>query len=141
MRRSSALLGLFLGLLAARGLAAEALDSWRAWVVFKQFVRVAEDGPDPGVSVQIHRMRGSSEAKLFMLRQVVAVVDDSWEPVGGVVCELSFDDVPRSVKELEVWTFDHGTFEHFVDAVEQDPTFAQLIGRRPVHSAVYWDDA
>jgi hypothetical protein len=47
-RRASALLAMLLGMFAARGLAAEALDSWRAWVVFKEFVRLVDEYQTPG---------------------------------------------------------------------------------------------
>ena len=141
MRRASTLLPLLLGMLAARGLAPEALDSWRAWVVFKQYARVTDETPDPGISVQIHRQRRSGEVSLFMLRQVIERDEDWLGPVGGVVCELSFDDPPATAVNFEAWSFDCGTFERFVDVVERHPGFADLIARRPDRSAVYWEDA
>ncbi len=141
MRRASALLSMLLGMLAARGLAPEALDSWRAWVVFKQYVRLVGEVPDPGVSVQVQRHGESGEASLYLVRQVVQA-DGHWlEPVGGVVCELIYAAPPASATEFEAWTFDSSTFEHFVDLVEQHPGFADLIARRPVRSTVYWEDA
>ncbi len=45
MRRASNLLPMLLGLLAARGLAPEALDPWRAWVIFKHYARVVDETP------------------------------------------------------------------------------------------------
>ena len=141
MRRASTLLPLLVGMLAGRGLAPEALDSWRAWVVFKQYARVVDEIPDPGISVQIRRQRASGEVSLFMLRQVVEPDEDWLRPVGGVVCELCFDDPPATAGNFETWTFDCGTFERFVDLVERHPGFADLIVRRPVRSAVYWEDA
>jgi hypothetical protein len=53
MRRAPQLLQLLLTLLAAHGLAREALAPWRSWMLFKQFVRTVDELPDPGVSVQI----------------------------------------------------------------------------------------
>lgn len=141
MRRSSTLLPFFLGLLAARGLAPEALDPWRAWIVFKQFARAVAETPDPGVSVQIERRPGSRTARLYYVRQVVAPEEDWLEPAGGVVCELSFSDAPANATPFEAWSFDWRTFERFVDIVEADPGFADLVGRRPVASAVYWEEA
>jgi hypothetical protein len=44
--RPAQLLGLLLTLLAARGLAPEALDPWRAWVVFKEFARASAEDTD-----------------------------------------------------------------------------------------------
>lgn len=132
---------MLLGLLSARGLAAEALDSWRAWVVLKQFVRVVDETPEPGVSVQIRRQNAAGEFSLFLLRQVVEPEGNWLRPVGGVVCELAFSDPPANAIEFDAWSFDHGTFEHFVDHVEQHPGFADLISRRPVRSDVYWEDA
>ena len=141
MRRASILLSMVLGMLAARGLAAEALDSWRAWVVFKHFARVAHETPDPGVSVQIQR--APDEARLYLIRQVLEPDrDQDWlRPVGGVVCELSFSEPPATVRDFAVWSFDHGSFERFVDHVEGDAGFADLIARRPTLSDVYWLDA
>jgi hypothetical protein len=132
---------MFLTLLSARGLAREALDPWRAWVVFKQYARCVDETPDPGVSVQITRDQGSAEATLFLIRQVLEPQDHWLEPVGGVVCELTFTDPPATVRSAEFWTFDTPTFERFVDLVEGDPGFADLIARRPSSSAVYWEEA
>ncbi len=141
MTRPSALLSMLLGLLSARGLAAEALDSWRAWVVFKHYVRLADEVPDPGVSVQIHRQPSSGEVSLFLVRQVVEEERDRLRPVGGVVCELTFSEPPTAAAEFEAWSFECGTFARFVDLVEQHAGFADLIARRPVRSDVYWEDA
>ena len=55
MKRGNLLLQFFLGVLAAQGLAAEALDPWRGWVAFKEFARRAAEEPDSGVSVQFTR--------------------------------------------------------------------------------------
>jgi hypothetical protein len=141
MKRPAALLSMLVGLLSARGLAAEALDSWRAWVVFKHYARLVDETPDPGISVQIERHRVSGEATLYMVRQVVEDDRDRLEPVGGVVCELTFSAPPATVTDFEAWSFEYGTFEHFVDLVEGEPGFADLIARRPTRSAVYWEDA
>lgn len=53
IRRSQYLLMTLVSLLAARGLAPDSLDTWRAWVTFKQFARQVAEEPDPGVSVQL----------------------------------------------------------------------------------------
>lgn len=140
MTRPSALLSMLLGLLSARGLAAEALDSWRAWVVFKHFVRVVDETPEPGVSVQIHRQDATGEVSLFLMRQVVEPDGEWLRPVGGVVCELTFSDPPATAADFEAWSFDSGTFARFVDHVEQHPGFADLIARRPDRTDVYWED-
>ena len=141
MRRSSTLLPCFLGLLAARGLAPEALDTWRAWIVFKQYARAVAETPDPGVSVQIECRPGSSTAHLYFVRQVVEPDEDWLRPVGGVVCEFSFSNAPASATTFEAWSFDWRSFERFVDVVEAHPGFADLVGRRPVASTVYWEEA
>src|SRR4026208_329520 len=141
MRRASTLLAMLLGMLGARGLAEQALDSWRAWVVFKQYARLVGETPDPGVSVQILRHH-SRKASLFLVRQVVEPEGDDWlEPVGGVVCELNFKDPPATATNFEAWSFDSTTFSRFVDVIEQHPGFADLIARRPDTTAVYWEDA
>jgi hypothetical protein len=141
VRRFSTLLALLIGLLAARGLGPEGLDSWRAWVVFKLFVRAAAETPDPGISVQISRGSDSTQVTLYLVRQVVETEKDWLHPVGGVVCELSFDDPPATAGNFEAWSFDSGTLDRFVDLVESHPGFADLMGRRPTRSAVYWEEA
>ena len=141
MRRPSTLLPMFLTLLAARGLVPEALDPWRAWMVFKQYARSVDESPDPGVSVQILREAGSREASLFLIRQVVQQDEEWLEPAGGVVCDLTFDDPPATVRSAEFWSFDCRSFERFVDLVECDPGFADLMVRKAATSAVYWEEA
>ena len=140
MHQASYLLQLFLSLLSARGLAAQAVDAWRGWVTFKQYARIVHEVPDPGISVQITPERGSDEVRLVFLRQVVEPDGDWLRPVGGVVCELTFSEASLRVTPFEFWSFDHGTFERFVDVVEQTPIFAELMARRPTRSAVYWAD-
>jgi hypothetical protein len=141
MYRASYLLQLFLSLLSARGLAAETVDAWRGWLTFKQYARIASEIPDPGISVQIVPERRSDEVRLVFLRQVVEPDGDWLEPVGGVVCELTLSEPNVRVSPFAFWSFDYGTFERFVDVVEQTPPFADLMARRPVRSAVYWEDA
>ena len=141
MHRASYLLQLFLSLLSARGLAAEAVDAWRGWVTFKQYARIVHEVPDPGVSVQIAPDRASDEVRLVFLRQVLQPDGDWLRPVGGVVCELAFSAPNVRAAPFAFWSFDYGTFERFVDAVEQTPVFAELMVRRPTRSAVYWEDA
>jgi hypothetical protein len=138
--RSRHLLATLLALLAARGLASEGLDAWRGWVVFKQFAREVAEQPDPGVSVQI-ASRSPGDVRLYFLRQVLEPRGGRLEPVGGVVCEFSFARHLRPPADWEEWSFDHPTFERFVDAVEQHPAFADLVTERPLDSEVYWEEA
>ncbi len=134
------LLQLLLALLAAQGLAAECLDPWRGWVTFKQYVRVVDEIPDPGVSVQFVGHPDASSS-LFFLRQVLEPAEDNWlEPVGGVVCEFLFSPSATEVAQWEFWSFDHPTFEQFVDAVEQHPPFVELVAKAPEWSGVYWEE-
>jgi hypothetical protein len=138
--RSRYLLATLLALLAARGLGAEGLDPWRGWIIFKQFAREVVEEPDPGVSVQI-TSRSAGDVRLYFLRQVLERDGDRFEPVGGVVCEFSFARHLRPPADWEEWSFDHPTFERFIDAVEQHPAFADLVTERPLASDVYWEDA
>lgn len=43
--------------------------------------------------------------------------------------------------EWELWSFDHGTFERFVDSVEQHEEFAHLMLQCPRRTRVYWLEA
>lgn len=138
--RSQYLLVALSALLAARGLAPEGLDPWRGWVVFKQFAREVAEQPDPGVSVQISSL-ATRGVRMYFLRQILAPKDDRLEPVGGVVCEFSFAPRSRPLVDWEEWSFDHPSFERFVDLVEQYPAFADLLTERPIATDVYWADA
>lgn len=139
--RSQYLLATFFAMLAARGLAPEALDPWRGWVTFKQFAREVAEQPDPGVSVQITSLGHRGAVRLLFLRQILAREADRLEPVGGVVCEFWFSPTREPPADWEAWSFDCRTFGQFVDLVEQHPAFADLLTERPVASAVYWEDA
>ena len=141
MRRGLLLLDMLLMAFAAHGRGAEGLDPWRGWVVFKAFARAAAESPDPGVSVQIAAAPGAATASLIFVRQVVEVTPERLEPVGGVVCELTFPIGARAVAEWEAWSFDSGSFDRFVDLVEGSPQFQELVVQRPVRSDAYWLEA
>ena len=130
-----------LTLVAARGLVPESLDPWRGWVTFKEFARQVAEVPDPGVSVQVDPVEDRLPLHLYFSRQVLVPVGDRLEPVGAVVCEFVF--APRRHRPLEwrEWSYDHPTFDRFVDAVEQYPLFADLLVTRPLSSAIYWKEA
>ena len=138
--RSTLLLASLLSLLASHGLASDSLAPWRTWVVFKQFARSVAETTDPGVSVQVDPADGRS-LHLFMTRQVLERVGDRLEPVGAVVCEFTF--APRRHRPLawQEWSFDHPTFERFVDAVERTALFSDLMVTRPLSSSVSWEEA
>lgn len=139
--RSTYLLAAMLGVLAARGLAPESLDPWRGWVAFKQFAREVAEAPDPGVSVQIEPLNDRRPIHLYFLRQVVVLEGNRLEPIGGVVCELTFAPRRRTPRHWQAWSFDSPDFERFVDLVEQHPLFGELMVTRPLASAVYWENA
>ncbi len=125
---------------AAHGLQPAAMDPWRSWVAFKQFARSIAEEPDPGVSVQVNKEKDGG-TNLFFLRQAFDPTDSQIEPVGGVVCEFNFPaNGPRNA-QAAWWSFDHGTFERFVDGVEQDQVIADLFVRAPTKSSVYWEEA
>ena len=135
------LLSMFLLTLATHGLAPDALDPWRGWMAFKEFVRAVDEHPDPGVSVQFTRWTERGYSRLVFVRQEVTVEDDRLEPAGGVVCEFTFPRVPPGHDAWDHWTFDHASFERFVDIVENEPVFQQLMVTRAIRSAVYWEEA
>ena len=124
--------------LAAHGLAAEAVTPWRGWVVFKDYVRSVAEVPDPGVSVQISRDDLNGTVSLIFLRQVVEQVDDWLEPIGGVVCEITFRLGSTRLLERDIWSFDAPNFDRFADLVESSADFQKLALTKPFESSVYW---
>lgn len=140
-RQSSVLLAALLAILAARGLDAESLDPWRTWIAFKQFAREVADQPDSGVSVQIAPDGDGRPLRLFLMRQILVPRGHQLEPLGGVACEFVFAPRRHTPREWREWSFDHSSFERFVDAVEQYPLFADLLTTRPLSTAVYWEEA
>ena len=141
MRRGQILLELLLLALAAHGLGGEGLDPWRGWVVFKQFARAVSEAPDPGVSVQITNDEANESVSMVFVRQLVDQVDDWCEPAGGVVCEFTFASGPRRVGDWEAWSFEAASFDRFVDLVEENGSFQDLVVRSPQSSTVYWLEA
>jgi len=141
VRTGRVLLEMLLVALAAHGLGAEGLDPWRGWIVFKSFARAAAEAPDPGVSVQITNDPVDATTSLVFLRQVAEATPGRLTPVGGVVCEFTFDHAPRTVPDWEEWSIDAASFDRFVDRVETSLPFQELVVRKPVRSAVYWLEA
>ena len=135
----SRLLSALLLTLSAHGLAPEALDPWRGWVAFKEFVRAAEEHPDPGISVQFTPATAESERRLVFLRQESEIEEGDLTPRGGIICEFTFDGSEPDAP-WERWSFDHASFERFVDVVELEPSFQDLLVTRPLSSAVYWQE-
>jgi hypothetical protein len=124
--------------LAAHGLAAETVTPWRGWVVFKDYARSVAEVPDPGMSVQIKRDDLDGTVSLIFLRQVVEPVSDWLEPIGGVVCEITFQQGDKRLPEFDVWSFDAPSFDRFVDMVESSADFQTLALTKPLESSVYW---
>ena len=136
----SRLLSALLLTLSAHGLAPEALDPWRGWVAFKEFARAVDETPDPGVSVQFTPASEGAETRLVFLRQEAEIEEGDLTPRGGIICEFTFA-ASGQAPPWERWSFDHATFERFVDVVELDPSFQDLLVTRPLSSAVYWREA
>ena len=80
--QSSVLLAALLAILASHHLEADALDPWRGWVAFKEFVRQFDELPDQGISVQIASAGDHLPIHLFFVRQVLAPDGDRLEPAG-----------------------------------------------------------
>lgn len=127
--------------LATHGLSAENVTPWRGWVVFKEFARSVAEAPDPGVSVQIARDDANETVSLIFLRQVVEPAEDWLEPIGGVVCEMTFRQNIRRLPEFDAWSFEAAGFDRFVDTVESRADFQELTVSKPLHSSVYWLEA
>lgn len=140
-RQSMVLLAALLGIFAARGLSSDALDPWRSWIAFKQFAREYQEQPDPGLSVQVAPDGDRRPVRLFLVRQILVPKDDRLEPIGGVACEFEFAPRRWTPRAWAEWSFDHPSFDRFVDAVEQYPLFADLLVTRPIRTGVYWQDA
>jgi hypothetical protein len=138
MRSGPILLETLLLAIAAHGLTPEALTPWRGWVLFKEYVRSVAESPDPGVSVQISRDDADGTVSLIFVRQVVEPIGDWLDPIGGVVCEITFPQGKKRVSEWDIWSFDAPTFERFVNVVEGSVAFEELVGTRPLASSVYW---
>ena len=142
MERAIQLVSMLVAMLASQGLEPPSMDPWPSWRTFKHFVRVVDEVPDPGVSVQIVR-RDDSATRLLFVRQILEPRGDEWlEPIGGVVLEFSFEDPARAaMREIDLWSFDHSDFGQFVDRVEQDAAFAHLVSQKATWSSVYWEEA
>jgi hypothetical protein len=137
---AATLLQMLLTLLAVNGVPHDAADAWHGWTTFKQYVRTVDEIPDPGVTVQAQRHADDSTSLIFM-RQVLDDDGERLQPAGGVVLELNYDVHHGEQDEWSVWSFDHSTFDRFVDVVEQNDEFARLMVKRPTWSSVYWIDA
>jgi hypothetical protein len=124
--------------LATHGLAAESVTPWRGWLVFKEFARSVAEAPDPGVSVQVARDDDARTVSLIFLRQVIEPVDDWLEPIGGVVCEITFQQGDERMLEFDVWSFDAANFDRFVDIVESSVDFEKFVLAKRQRSSVYW---
>jgi hypothetical protein len=127
--------------IAAHGLTPETQTPWRGWVLFKEYVRSVAESPDPGVSVQISRNDADQTVSLFFVRQVVERVDDWLEPIGGVVCEITFQQGKKRLLEWDLWSFDSSTFERFEVVVLGSYAFGDLVETKPLVSSVYWLEA
>jgi hypothetical protein len=57
------------------------------------------------------------------------------------VCEFTFASGPRQIREWEAWSFESASFDRFVDLVEENSSFQDLVVSRPESSAVYWLEA
>jgi len=138
MRSGPILLNALLLAIAAHGLTPETLTPWRGWVLFKEYVRSVAESPDPGVSVQVSRDDADGTVSLIFVRQVVEPVEDWLHPIGGVVCEMKFRLGKKRLLEWDLWSFDSPTFDRFEDVVVNSYAFEELVGTRPLASAVYW---
>ena len=141
MRGGQILLETLLLAIAAHGLAPDALTPWRGWVVFKEYVGSVVESPDPGVSIQVARDDAAGTVSLIFLRQVVEQTGHWLQPIGGVVCEVTFRQGRKRMHEWEAWSFDAPSFERFVDLVEGSTAFQEFAVTKALQSSVYWLEA
>jgi hypothetical protein len=141
MHQSSYLLVVLMGMLSPQAFADAPTDPWHGWKVFKEFARAVHEEPDPGISVQVDPVGEREELHLFFVRQVVARKGDELVPSGAVVCEFVFAPRRRRPLEWREWSFEHPSFESFVDAVEQHPVVSELFVTNPLRSQVYVTEA
>jgi hypothetical protein len=141
MERAIHLVSMLVAMLASQGLEPPSMDAWRGWRTFKHFVRVVDEVPDPGVSVQI--VKHDATTRLLFVRQIIEPRGAEWlEPIGGVVLEFSFEDPAlETTAELDLWSFDYSDLDQFVDRVEQDAAFAHLAALKAAWSSLYWEQA
>lgn len=106
--------------------------------MFKEYVRSVAESPDPGVSVQIVRDDAEGIVSLIFVRQVVEPIEDWLDPIGGVVCEITFRQGNKRMPEWDTWSFQAPNFDRFVDTVEGSAAFQKLSVTTPLVSSVYW---
>jgi hypothetical protein len=140
MRSGPILLETLLLAIAAHGLTPETLTPFRGWLLFKEYARSVAESPDPGVGVQISRDDAHGTVSLIFVRQVVEPVGDWLDPIGGVVCEFTFQQGKKRIAGWDLWSFEAPTFERFVSVVECSTAFEELFGARHLASSVYWLD-
>jgi hypothetical protein len=96
------------------------------------------ESPDPGVSVQVVRDDAEATFSLIFVRQVVEPIEDWLDPIGGVVCEITFRRGNKRIPEWDTWSFQAPNFDRFVDTVEGSAAFQELSVTTPLVSSVYW---
>jgi hypothetical protein len=84
---------MLVAMLASQGLEPPSMDAWSGWRTFKHFVRVVDEVPDPGVSVQIVK-HDDATTRLFFVRQVLEPRDDKGSNQSAASSSNSHSKIP-----------------------------------------------
>ncbi|MGE0439018.1 MAG: hypothetical protein AB7I13_01225 [Vicinamibacterales bacterium] len=135
---------LLVGLRAA-SLNEERLDFWRAWKVFKAFLRREVSDVYDAASFQLlaEDDRDNTPGSVVLVRQFSERDPDGEDiPAGRLVVEFYFE--PAALKpwaEAECWTIDYPTLEDWAATVEALPAFQAVASSEVSESIVYYEDA
>jgi hypothetical protein len=112
---------------------------WDSWKCFKLFVRLVNEVPEPGVSVQ-YLVPDEGAPLLVFARQVLEPDNDALEPAGAVACEFELSEDLGDL-EWDLWSFDFREFDDFVAAVEADDRFIKAVSHPPRDAWIRWIEA
>ena len=68
-------------------------------------------------------------------------IDKRCSEAASPVYEFTFPSGPRRIMEWEAWSFETASFDRFIDLVEENSSFQDLVVSSPGSSAVYWLEA
>lgn len=133
------------GLLAQEQLDSAYASPWRAWKVFKRFIRLPADCEDDTASFQCYVSRtsgGDTVLRSVFLRQFSEASGELWEPFGGVALELQASiRGRRALGDRELWSSDFPDLLAFEQAVEGLPEFQALCNATVSDADLFFQEA